>query len=387
MFIPGLLISIATFPGVIVHEIAHRFFCDISGVPVYEVSYWNLGGGHVIHGEVEDVKSAVLISTGPLIINTLLCAILTLSATLPIFTLESELNSFTPLLLWVGLSIGMHAFPSNEDMANLQMKIEDLKYADQRNWFFYILARILSFVFMIANVLRFVWFDLIYAVLVMMIVSMFLVMSGTGIRDIDAISDTQEFELDVPGSTQPVKVSGILLKESVRTVPRLLNFNSGQAIGDKISLNNEGVVLLNEKKYEESMFRFIAALTIDPDYEIARKNLAVAQNNLGMEVAKRDRTRALLLFEKAYLNSSSEEILSNINSIILSMKLDPNKFEHRVKLAESALKRGVLSGAIVEYKLALKIKKDKKIEKRLRKLMEEYNRPIIREKPAAKIHK
>lgn len=34
-FVPGPVIAAVTFPGVIVHEAAHRFFCDLGGVPVY----------------------------------------------------------------------------------------------------------------------------------------------------------------------------------------------------------------------------------------------------------------------------------------------------------------------------------------------------------------
>ena len=33
--IPGFLVALVTFPGIICHEIAHKFFCDIAGVPVY----------------------------------------------------------------------------------------------------------------------------------------------------------------------------------------------------------------------------------------------------------------------------------------------------------------------------------------------------------------
>ena len=51
--IPGWLISLVTFPGVVVHEAAHRFFCDVTDTPVYEVSYFRPRGkpaGYVIHG-------------------------------------------------------------------------------------------------------------------------------------------------------------------------------------------------------------------------------------------------------------------------------------------------------------------------------------------------
>lgn len=51
MIIPGFLISILTFPGVIVHEIAHQLFCRICGVAVLDVCYFKAGNpaGYVVH--------------------------------------------------------------------------------------------------------------------------------------------------------------------------------------------------------------------------------------------------------------------------------------------------------------------------------------------------
>lgn len=35
MLIPGFLISLVTFPGVMVHELAHLVFCKLTNTPVY----------------------------------------------------------------------------------------------------------------------------------------------------------------------------------------------------------------------------------------------------------------------------------------------------------------------------------------------------------------
>src|SRR5579864_5151355 len=117
-FIPGWLIAILTFPGIICHEIAHRFFCDIAGVPVYEICYFRVGNpaGYVQHGPARNLKSAFLISIGPLIINTLLCSLITFAAVIPIFILNAtDTGGASILLRWVGFSIGMHAFPRSEE--------------------------------------------------------------------------------------------------------------------------------------------------------------------------------------------------------------------------------------------------------------------------------
>lgn len=51
-FIPGELISALTFPGVILHEWAHKLFCKRLGVKVLEVKYFQIGkkvAGYVVH--------------------------------------------------------------------------------------------------------------------------------------------------------------------------------------------------------------------------------------------------------------------------------------------------------------------------------------------------
>lgn len=52
-FIPGELISILTFPGIIVHEFAHMLFCRIRKVAVFDACYFRVGNpaGFVIKHE------------------------------------------------------------------------------------------------------------------------------------------------------------------------------------------------------------------------------------------------------------------------------------------------------------------------------------------------
>ncbi len=161
-FIPGVLISIATFPGIIVHEFAHMLFCKIRKVTVFDVCYFRVGnpGGYVIHENTEDFTSTFLISMGPFIVNTILCLLICLPAYMPVkfFNLEHPLSYF---LLWLGISIGMHAIPSNQDAKNVFVQAkQNAKQGD-------ILA-ILSFplvgMIFIFNVLRFFWADLFYGV-------------------------------------------------------------------------------------------------------------------------------------------------------------------------------------------------------------------------------
>jgi hypothetical protein len=170
-FIPGWLISLLTFPGIIVHEFAHRFFADLAKVPVYQVSYFRLGNpaGYVIHGPVKGLKDSFLISIGPLIVNTVLCALITFSAVFPIYILDAEEYSWVfGLLLWIGFSIGMHAFPSNDDLENFveQVKLENMVKEvkkEKGGVLLLFFARIFAWFLKLANALRVIWFDAIYA--------------------------------------------------------------------------------------------------------------------------------------------------------------------------------------------------------------------------------
>ncbi len=161
-FIPGQLISAVTFPGVIVHEMAHMLFCKIRGVPVLDVCFFSFGNtpGYVVHERINDFTSTFLVCVGPFIVNSLLCMIICFPAFFPvkIFGIEHPLSY---ALLWLGVSIGMHAFPSAQDASNL------LEHAKQEVTKYNPLA-IISFpiviLIYIANALSFFWFDYLYGI-------------------------------------------------------------------------------------------------------------------------------------------------------------------------------------------------------------------------------
>lgn len=158
--ISGKLISILTFPGIIIHEWAHQKFCDWSHVNVHKVVYFHFGSpsGYVIHEEPKNYKQIFWISVGPLIINSL--------ATIFFSFLASEARPETfisYLLLWVAISVGMHSFPSDHDMKNILEKSKDeLK---KGGTILHYLSYPFVWLIFIANKLSFFWFDLIYAVI------------------------------------------------------------------------------------------------------------------------------------------------------------------------------------------------------------------------------
>ena len=129
IIIPGELISILTFPGVILHEVAHKFFCDITNVDVYEIYYFKpfaSTAGHVIHAPTKNIYKMFLIAIAPLIINSVVCMLLTFPHGATHFLGTDNIEYDLDLLFWIyliigwmGYSIGFHAIPSNQDMSNL----------------------------------------------------------------------------------------------------------------------------------------------------------------------------------------------------------------------------------------------------------------------------
>jgi hypothetical protein len=132
LVIPGELLTVCTFPGVIFHEVAHRFFCDWYNVRVYEIQYfllWNKESGYVIHEPTENISHVAFIALGPLIINSLICMLLTIpNATEWFLGTEfvacQSMSFLKNLMTWVGYSAGLHAIPSKQDVAFLSKLAE-----------------------------------------------------------------------------------------------------------------------------------------------------------------------------------------------------------------------------------------------------------------------
>jgi hypothetical protein len=165
MYVVAMFISLVTFPGVIVHEWAHKFFCDRAGVPVAKTRYFRLGNpaGYVVHAPATRYHHAVLIEIAPLLLNTLIALL--------IFCVAMFIRNMTAVyvLCWLGISVAMHAFPSGEDADNLW---HDTRKALPKNPLAYICLPLVGLV-KLAQLLRFIWFGLIYAVALFLLVAYF----------------------------------------------------------------------------------------------------------------------------------------------------------------------------------------------------------------------
>ena len=160
MIIPGILIAIATFPGVIVHEAAHMLACRMRGVAVLDVCFFRFGNpvGYVVHEEIHDFTTSFLVSVGPFFLNSLLCMLICFPVYLPVqyFGISSPFSYF---IMWLGVSIGMHAFPSTQDASVL---FGEAKKAAAKGNPLAILSFPVVVIIYIANILSVVWFDYIY---------------------------------------------------------------------------------------------------------------------------------------------------------------------------------------------------------------------------------
>jgi len=118
--IPGIVIAVLTFPGVIAHEAAHLFFCRLFGLGVFEVRYFRLANpaGYVVHQQPTTFRAAFFVGIAPFLVNSLLCFLFCLPAVLPVVELELR-DPLAYFFAWLGVSIGMHAFPSDQDLANV----------------------------------------------------------------------------------------------------------------------------------------------------------------------------------------------------------------------------------------------------------------------------
>lgn len=160
IFIPGFIITLATFPGVIVHEAAHQLMCRFTGTPVLKVCYFQTGNpaGYVIHDEPSSGWKHFVISVAPFLLNS----IVGLLICLPVALAHEGMSIVNLLLGWVGFSVAMHAFPSTGDANSLWAAIRK----PTASWLLRIIAFPVVFVIHIGAVLSVVWFDAIYAAII-----------------------------------------------------------------------------------------------------------------------------------------------------------------------------------------------------------------------------
>lgn len=173
IFIPGIVISIVTFPGVAVHELAHQICCRICRIPVYEVKYFQVSNpcGYVVHEPTSNPWKNLLTGLGPFFVNTVLGMIITFPAYYSLWGAGKYMYGYSSgntamffinlLLYWLGLSILMHAFPSTGDAKTLVQSV--MKNKDVNIFAKIVTAPFIGLIYLGAIGSAF-WLDLLYGI-------------------------------------------------------------------------------------------------------------------------------------------------------------------------------------------------------------------------------
>lgn len=153
------MVSLVTFPGVVLHEFAHKITANLFGVRVIEVKYFVFtfklfGGeaGYVRHEIPKRYIEPLCISAAPLLFNSL--------ATLVVGYIASAIdhNSYAYMFaIWLAVSFGAHSFPSNRDMNNVR------EHAQQTHFAVGLFSRLLYYMIVVLNFASMFWLDFGYA--------------------------------------------------------------------------------------------------------------------------------------------------------------------------------------------------------------------------------
>lgn len=171
------VVRLVTAPGIAVHECAHMLACSIVGVPVVEVKYFGFGtpAGYVRHGEPERYRELFVIGVAPFLVNTAVAAtaFFWLAALVDATGgVRASSGTFVAAvgLGWLGLSAGVHAFPSTGDARALWERSR----AEWRRSPLVLLGLPVIAAIYLANLLSWAWIDVCYALLLGMAVFLLL---------------------------------------------------------------------------------------------------------------------------------------------------------------------------------------------------------------------
>ena len=159
--VPGVLIAALTFPGVIVHEMGHQLFCRLFGVAVLDVCYFRFGNpaGYVVHEALVTPAQQILIGIGPFILNSVVGALVALPSAIQVIQFECG-SPLDYLLIWLGVSVAMHAFPSTGDAKTLRSAVSGKGVSPLVKLIAYPIVGLI----LIGAVGSVVWLDAIYGV-------------------------------------------------------------------------------------------------------------------------------------------------------------------------------------------------------------------------------
>lgn len=120
--------------------------------------------------------------------------------------------------------------------------------------------------------------------------------------------------------------------------------------------------------YKTAIEKLQASLALNPNQDLARKNLSVAANNLAIDSGTPPDKSLELLRLALFWDPQNDASRNNLNAALQNQGKDPKSFKTRVECAESCLSRKDTKGAIVEFTESLSIKPDDTIKAKLKQL-------------------
>jgi len=114
-----LIVSLVTFPGVVLHEYAHAWACRRLGIRVLKVCYLRLGNplGYVLHEQPEYAVQHIMVAVAPFFVSTATALTVSLLVSLLAASpMDAEFRDLVTLVgAWLSFSMALHAFPSSGD--------------------------------------------------------------------------------------------------------------------------------------------------------------------------------------------------------------------------------------------------------------------------------
>lgn len=156
-------------PGIVLHELAHYYFCRLAGAVVHEVRYFSFGhpAGYVIHTAPRRLRAHFAIALGPLVVNSVVAVLLFVAA----LATAREMAPLDPIdwlpglarlvpAAWLGTVVAIQALPSNGDAISLWQVAR--WHADNGNYLAWGALPVAQAI-RLANWLRGIWIDWVYA--------------------------------------------------------------------------------------------------------------------------------------------------------------------------------------------------------------------------------
>jgi Putative zincin peptidase len=113
--------------------------------------------GFVIHEPAPKSYHSVLISVGPFLVNTVIGAIVSFPAALPVIKFGSG-DLLDVFLIWLGVSIAMHAIPSTGDAKSMWQSVKGVSAVTR------LLVMPIVGIIYLATIGRLFWLDLFYGI-------------------------------------------------------------------------------------------------------------------------------------------------------------------------------------------------------------------------------